>query len=207
MTKLSRVELFGTLLMALAAVATAWSSYQATRWNGEQAKAASATNGIRVDAARAAGLASAQTEVDVATFIQWVDATSNDDTELADFYERRFRAEFQPAFEAWIATDPLTSADAPPTPFAMDEYRLEAEAEAERLDAAEEVSAAAVRRNIQRASNYVLGVVLFAVVLFFAGMSVRLTNPRMQRWLLGMGAAVFVVAVVWLATFPVSVTL
>ena len=32
-----------------------------------------------------------------------------------------------------------------------------------------------VRRDIQRSSNYVLGVVLFAVALFFAGMSTKLT--------------------------------
>jgi hypothetical protein len=55
------VEIVATLLLALAAVATAWSSYQASRWNGEQAKASGRTNGIRIRAARAAGLAEAQT--------------------------------------------------------------------------------------------------------------------------------------------------
>ena len=53
----------------VAAPGTSWSSYQATRWNGEQAKAASRTNAIRIDAARAQGLGQAQTQVDVATFI------------------------------------------------------------------------------------------------------------------------------------------
>jgi hypothetical protein len=48
-----RVELVATILLAFAAVATAWSGYQATRWNGEQSKAASRTNAIRIDAARA----------------------------------------------------------------------------------------------------------------------------------------------------------
>ena len=33
---------------------------------------------------------------------------------------------------------------------------------------------------IQRASNYVLGVVLFASALFFAGMSTKLTTPRLR---------------------------
>ena len=47
------LELFAMLLLAFAAVATAWSSYQSTRWSGEQAKAASRTNAIRIDAARA----------------------------------------------------------------------------------------------------------------------------------------------------------
>ena len=31
-----RVEVFSTILLAVAAVATAWCSYQASRWNGEQ---------------------------------------------------------------------------------------------------------------------------------------------------------------------------
>ena len=96
-----------TVLLALAAVATAWSSYQATRWNGEQAKAASRANALRIEAARAASLAEAETEVDVATFIAWVDATAVDDDDLAQFYLDRFRSEFRPAFDAWVATDPL----------------------------------------------------------------------------------------------------
>ena len=63
-----RAELVATVLLAFAAVATAWSGYQATRWNGEQAKASSRTNAIRIDAARAQGLSEAQKEVDVATY-------------------------------------------------------------------------------------------------------------------------------------------
>ena len=81
-----RTEVVATVLLSLAAVATAWSGYQATRWNGEQTKASSRTNAIRIDAARAQGLAEAQKEVDVATFIQWIDAYAQDQTELREFY-------------------------------------------------------------------------------------------------------------------------
>ncbi len=118
------VEIVATVLLAFAAVATAWSSYQANRWNGENIKASSRVNALRIDAARAQGLAEGQTQVDIATFIQWVNADASDDRELADFYVDRFRPEFRPAFDAWLATDPLTNPDAPPTPFAMDEYQL-----------------------------------------------------------------------------------
>ncbi len=200
-----RVEVLSTVLLACAAVATAWSSYQATRWNGEQAKASSRTNAIRIDAARAQGLAEAQTQVDVATFTQWVDAYAREETELADFYFKRFRTEFKPAVEAWLATRPLRNPDAPLTPFAMPQYRLAATAEAERLDAEAEVSSATVRRNIQRASNYVLGVVLFAVSLFFAGMSTKLETPGLRTSLLVIGCVVLLGTLVWIATFPVSV--
>ncbi len=182
-----RVEVVATVLLACAAVATAWSSYQASRWNGEQAKAASRTNAIRIDAARAQGLAEAQTEIDVATFIQWVDAYVRTETELADFYFKRFRKEFKPAVNAWIATRPLRNPNAPLTPFAMPQYQLAATAEADRLDAEAEVSSALVRRNIQRATNYVLAVVLFAVALFFAGMSTKLREERTRKFAVGLG--------------------
>ena len=202
-----RVEIAATVLLALAAVATAWSSYQATRWNGEQAKAASRTNAIRIDAARAQGLGEAQQEVDVATFTEWVDAYARKETELVDFYSKRFRPEFNPAVDAWIATRPLRNEDAPLTPFAMPQYRLAAKADARRLDAEAEVSAAAVQRDIQRGSNYVLGVVLFAVALFFAGMSTKLGTPRLRMITVALGCAIFLGTVIWIATFPVSVAL
>jgi hypothetical protein len=198
------VEIVATVLLALAAVATAWSSYQANRWNGEQTKASSRTNALRIEAARAQGQAQGQTQVDIATFIQWVDAHAAGNTELEAFYTKRFRPEFRPAFDAWLATDPLTNPAAPPTPFAMDEYQLQARAEAEQLDAQAEVMAAAVRRNVQRSANYVLAVVLFAVALFFAGMSTKLRGESARKALLIVGCLVFVTAAVWIATFPIS---
>jgi len=50
----------------------------------------------------------------------------------------------------------------------------------------------------------VLTVVLYAVVLFFAGMSTRLKNRRL-RWVTTLaGCAVLLGALAWIATFPVS---
>lgn len=197
-------ELVATVLIVLAALATSWSSYQATRWNGEQAAAAGRTNAIRIEASRAQGLAEAQTQVDVATFIAWADADQRGDQALARFYIDRFRDEFLVAFDAWLATDPLTDTDAPPTPFAMDEYQLDSRTQAEELDAEAEASAAEVRLNIQRSSNYVLTVVLYAVVLFFAGMSTRVSTQRLRRVLTLAGCVVLLGAIAWIATFPVS---
>ena len=120
------------MLLVVAALATSWSSYQATRWNGEQAAAAGRTSAIRIEAARAQGLAQAQTQVDVATFIAWADAERRGEEKVAAFYVDRFRDEFRPAYDAWIATDPFTSPAAPPTPFAMDEYQLQARTDSRR---------------------------------------------------------------------------
>jgi hypothetical protein len=197
-------EVLVTILLVIAALGTSWSSYQATRWNGEQAKAAGRTNAIRIDAARAQGLAEAQSQIDVATFIAWADADRRGEAQLAAFFVDRFRAEFRTAFNAWMATRPFTSPDAPPTPFAMTEYQLASRQEAERLDTAAETAAAEVRRDLQRASNYVLTVVLYAVVLFFAGMSAKLANRRLRWVLTVVGCLILATAIAWIATFPVS---
>ncbi len=198
-------ELVATVLLVVTAVATAWSSYEATRWHGEQALAANHTSALRIQAASSASLGEAQTQVDVATFIAWVNAR-NGDPDLATFYVDRFRPEFKTAFDAWLATDPLTDDSAPETPFAMPTYQVASRNDATRQNAEAEASALVVGRDIQIASNYVLTVVLYAVVLFFAGMSTRLTSRRLASVTAIAGAGVLLGTLVWVATFPTSIS-
>jgi hypothetical protein len=201
------IDTIAAVLLAFAAVATAWSSYQASRWTGEQAKAFSAANAARIESTRLSDLANAQTQVDVAVFTQWVDAQLRGEADIANFYEERFRAEFQPAFRAWLATDPFDDPSAPPSPFAMDEYQLAANEQANELAATAEASAELARTYIQRATNYVLGVVLFATSLFFAGISTKLSSTKLRGVILGVGCVVFVLAASWIATFPISLSI
>ncbi len=172
------IEIIATVTLALSAVAIAWSGYQAN----------------------------AQTEIDVATFTQWVDAYARHQTQLADFYYKRFRKEFAPAVAAWVATRPLSNANAPLTPFVMPNYRLQATAQAQRLQVAAEAASAQASRDIQRADDYVLGVVLFSAALFFVGISTRLGSPRQRATVLGVGCAVLLGTLAWTATFPVSIS-
>ena len=199
------VEFATTLLLAAAAVATAWASYQAARWHGKQAQAQSASIAARVESTRASNVANREAEIDVELFIQWIDAYAQGQTELADFYRKRFRDEFKPAFAAWLATKPLQNRAAPLSPFAMPQYRLAATAEADRLEMQAADASERVKHHIQRADNYTLAVVLFATALFFAGISTRLRDHTSRIAVLAMGYVLFVAAAVWVATFPVSV--
>jgi hypothetical protein len=157
-----RIELAATVLLAIAAVATAWAAYQSARWHGE--------------------------------------------VKLTAFYRKRFRPEFRPAFGAWVATKPRTNPAAPLSPFAMPQYKLAATARAGRKEAQAAAFSKRVGRFIQRADNYSLAVVLFAASLFFAGISTRLraTAPRMA--VLALGYAMFLTSMIWIATFPVSLS-
>jgi hypothetical protein len=199
------LDLLATILLAVAAVATAWSSYQSSRWSGVQAIDFSQANAARLESTRASTEAGQQTQVDVATFVQWADAYSAGDEMLTDFYFDRFRPEFAPAVRAWFATRPLRNPDAPRTPFVMPEYRLAKSAQADRLVAQAEGFAASARESNQRSDNYVLAVVLFAAALFFAGISTKLGGPRQQLAVLVLGYVMFLGTLAWVITFPVTV--
>jgi hypothetical protein len=200
-----RLELVSTVLLALATVATAWAAYQAREWTGQQAQGYSEGTAARITENRAAALAGRQEQIDIATFIQWVDARAQRDDELAAFYRARFRPEFEPAFAAWLATRPFGNDDAPPTPFAMPQYRLQATAEAERLETTAAAASERAKAANERANSYMLAVVLFATSLFFAGISTKLHSVGARSALLGIGCLVFVATLIWVATLPMRV--
>jgi hypothetical protein len=200
-----RVELLCTVLLAVAAVATAWSTYQSARWRGEQAADSSKATAAHIASSEASTRAGQLTQVDIATFIQWVDADVAGKDELAQFYRRRFRKEFRPAFAAWVATSPRTNPAAPVTPFAMRQYHVAEATQAARLNTAAGEHADAAGEANQRSGNYVAALVLFAVALFFAGMATKLRSLRKQEVLVALGWVVFVGTAAWVATFPVTI--
>ena len=200
-----RLDVAATLLLAVAAICTAWATYQSSVWRGNQAKAQSASIAARVESTRQADVANRQAQVDVALFIQWVDAFALGRDELTTFYRERFRDEFVPAFEAWVATKPRENPDAPKSPFAMPEYVLAANTRADELEAQATEKSLEVQRNIERADSYMLAVVLFAISLFFAALSTKLKARDMRMTLLALGYVLFVGTAIWLATQPVSI--
>jgi hypothetical protein len=199
-----RFEFGVTVLLALAAVASAWAVYQGATWRGEQARAGSKSIAARVESTRAANVVNRQTQIDVALFTQWVDAYARHETELAAFYRKRFRPEFRSAFDAWVATKPRTNPGAPLSPFAMPEYKLAASATSDRLEATAATLSQRAGDYIQRADTYALASVLFAASLFFAGISTRLHARGPRIVILGLGFALFFSTVIWIVTIPVN---
>ena len=197
-----RVELVATVLLATAAVAIAWSTYQSTQWRGEQAVDNAKASAARIQSSEASTRAGQLTQVDIATLTQWIDAYVAGNTELADFYRARFRDEFKPAFDAWVATNPRTNPDSPATPFAMPEYVVAEADEATRLNAVADARSAGASTANERSDKYMLAVVLFATSLFFAGMSTKVRSVRQQEVLVTLGVLIFIAAAVLLATFP-----
>lgn len=197
------VEVAAAVVLALATVASAWSAYQATRWGGVQAAAFAEAGALRAESVRSSDLADAELTIDVEYFAIWLDGASTDNEELQQQVEDSFRPEFAVAFDAWQATDPFVNPDAPHTPFEMDEYRIAAAREADALRAQAEAAANEALDANQTGDNYVLTTVLFASVLFFAGISTKFQGRRIKLTLVSLGLAAFVAGASILLTFPI----
>src|SRR3954452_12484633 len=117
------LEMLEAVVLAIVAIATAWSGYQAALWTGRQAELYGQAGKLRIQAEGAARYANQERLYDASTVVEWLKARAQGDKKLTDLFERRFLPEFRPAFEAWKKTDPLNNPSAPAGPELMSEYR------------------------------------------------------------------------------------
>ena len=199
------VELLSVLLVALTAVLTAWSAFEASKWGGVMSIRFAEAGAARTESVRAANQATQQTAIDVGLFTDYADAVARNDERLAAFLSDRFPDRLAVATDAWEATRPLVTLDAPATPFEMPEYVVEAREQAEDLELDADDLAAQAREANQRGDNFTITTIFLATVLLLAALSAKVDSPRLQRSLLGIAAAIFVVTGVVIATFPVEI--
>jgi hypothetical protein len=187
------------VVLSITAVLTAWCGFESSKWSGEMSIAFSQASSARIEAARQEGIANAARQADLSIWGVYVQARAQGDAALATYVERRFTPHFQVAYRAWIAEREPTLG-----PFRMKEYVPPGTTEAAAADQRADSRFADALRNNQRADNYTILTVLFALVLFFAAASTRLGRPRAQWILLGVAITFLVIAIVILATFPIE---
>jgi len=217
-----RIELIATLALAIATILTAWSAFEAGKWSGTQSINFSEAGAARTESARADTAAGQLVQIDVAMYIDWVTAFSEESKAgeitlastadyvpikgtVSGFLYERFRDEFRPAVDAWLATDPTNNDDAPKTPFEMSEYVVAKQVEAQDLLALADEKAAAAREANQNGDNYVLTMVLFASVLFFGGVSTKLNKRRNRIIIVSLGVVVLVTGIFIVLKLPILV--
>jgi hypothetical protein len=199
-----RLELASAVVLALATVLAAWSAYQATRWGGEQSKASGQAAAKRVEAAQDTSLFAAEAIVDTQLFIAWLEVQRTPDgQEMAAFFEERFREEFKPAFEAWLAQVPAGGIP-PGTPFEMDAYESATADVVMGLISDAEALTEEARRSNQLADNFVLITVIMATVLFFAGVVGHFKDRRLGRVLLGFAVLLLTGGIAFMLSMPQS---
>lgn len=198
-----RLETWSAILMSLATVATAWCAYQSAEWGGEQSFMLGESNRAGREATLQESLAAQRRSLDAALFMEWIGAIATDNQPLEEFYLQRFRPGMRVAVDAWLATDPQNNPEAPPHPFVLPEYRIEQDsiATAERRRSQE--SWALARQYDTHGDRYVLLTVVFASVLFFAGISEKFEHDRIRVGVLTMGTLLFAGAFGVMLSYPV----
>jgi hypothetical protein len=195
-------DVISALLLGLAAVASGWAAYQSALWGGEQTFALNESNSADREAATLETRSGQLRAMDLGVFIQYLQAFSRKDKQLADFLYQRFRPEMKPAVDAWLATRPLLNPEAPRSPFVMEEYHLHIDDEAREYDRSRLENLKAAQIADKNSDRYVLMTVPFAIVSLLSGMCTKFRLLRVRIAVLGLAFILFIVAAVILAFLP-----
>jgi hypothetical protein len=167
------IEILEAIILALVAVATAWSGYQAAQWDGHEAELYAETNILNVKATSLTTTYGQELLYNTNTLDNWLNAKFQGDSELAQFYEHRFLPEYKIAFDAWVKTDPINNSQAPPGPMFMPEYHSAMVEEAANLSTEASAKFDEGTKARATADDYVRNTVFLATVLVLMAISQR----------------------------------
>jgi hypothetical protein len=196
------ITIIEAILLAVVAVLAAWSGYASSKWSTESSLTLARASAARTEANRADLTASELRNFDAATFNTWFTAYIGGNQAAEDVAIRRFRPAFKVAFDAWIATSPLTNPNAPPGPTYMKEYKQPDAVKASALDDRATELYAEGAKDGSTADDYVRTTVFLATVLFLVGISGHFRVRAARYGLVAVGSAILVAAVAILLTAP-----
>jgi len=200
------MDLAYAAILGLAVVITAWCGYQHELWSSALTFELKQANTAHREFTTAELKERQSTVIDAIAFTGYLDAVSNHDQKLSDYYKNSFRPEMRAAFDAWIKTDPFNNATAKASPFDMPEYPLSSESEKVNsfLQLADEKSQNADKISAT-ASNYVFFTSMYASVSFLEGIGRVFASKKMQMIFLVMGAIIFsATTIVLFLTMPIA---
>ncbi len=196
------LEVAEAVVLAVVAVATAWSGYCSAKWDGRQALLYGTSTRLRVEATATREEARQLQLFDVLLLNSWIEAKTRKDENLAAFYERRFSPEGRVAFEAWVKLDPLNNPKAPAGPALMPEYHNPRLAQAQKLNQEATDTFLEGTEARETAEKYVRVTVVLATVLFLIALAQRFKIRKVRMGLFLVAAALTVYALVTVATYP-----
>ncbi len=196
------VETAGAILMAIASLGTAWSSYEVSRW-AAHASGSAGTAGALERKANLMNLQGYQVQaVQAQMFMEYVSAHVSGNATLEKFYVDRFAPELKVAFDAWIAQKPFETASAPPHPFAMPQYERRFTREIEESLKESARLAQEARTDGGVADKYLTNTVILATVLFFIGITSRFSSAKLRLSTFCFGAVLFAFSIIRVLILP-----
>jgi hypothetical protein len=196
------VEIVEAALLAIVAIATAWSGYEVAKWSAVSIQEYNLASRVTVLSQEKATLAGQDRLYDITTFNGWVAAKVGGKEKLAAFYQRRFRPEYAAAFAAWWKLDPINNPTAPPGPIFMAEYTNANSQESAKLVQQAQCHFEKGVSMRDTGDKYVRVTVFLATVLLLTALSQRfkIFGPRIA--VVAVALVLLVMSTCWILTFP-----
>ena len=196
------IEIIEAAVLAIVAVATAWSGYQASKWDALSNQHYNLASRITVVAQEKATLAGQDRLYDITTFNGWVAAKVSGRDKLAAFYQRRFRPEYDTAFAAWWKLDPVDNPSAPAGPIFMAEY---ANLNSQKSAALAQQAKSEFEKGIsmrETGDKYVKVTVFLATVLLLTALAQRFEIFGPRAAVVAVAFVLLFVSTYWILTLP-----
>jgi hypothetical protein len=196
------VQVVEVVLLSIVTLTAAWAGYSAARWSTDSRVEIAESSTLRNLATRADLEANTLRNFDASTFNAWFIAFTLNSPQKEAIAVRRFRPAFRVAFNAWMATDPLHNPHAPPGPTYMPQYKLPAQAQANRLDNEAAAKFNAGNQAGTTSDNFVQITVFLAAVLFLVGIGSSFKLYGVRYALISFGVALLIISLVLIAQQP-----
>jgi hypothetical protein len=195
------------IILAIAAVATAWASFQASQWSGAQSDRQSESTILRSDAGRAQTAATADTVIDSQTWLSWVSAVDAKQEAKAKFLSTRFSPTLKTAQADWLSGVKLDDQGVPVviplgTPLDLPSYQLPKQIESDTKAAQAEAKLGEADQAANNSTGFVLVALLFAMVLFFASIATKFTAPKVQVLLTVISIGLLIIGLIRMFMIP-----
>ena len=189
-------------ILSVVALLAAYSGFAAAKWSTESSVSLAHASALRTKANTADVEAIVTRTLDSVSFNAWFTAFVAGNTRAEHLAQARMRPGYQPAFNAWLATDPAHNPNAPPGPSYMPQYVIPQQAQANALNAEADAAFTHGSDAGGTADKYVRDTVFLATVLFLIGISGHVKLRQARYGLVGIGVLLLVFSVVQLLGLP-----
>jgi hypothetical protein len=190
------------VLLSVVTLTAAWSGYSAAKWEGESDIQLSDGASLETRANRAFQDFLTVRAQDSVNFGVWFNAYLAGDVMGQAIAEKRFRAGYDPAFRAWLATDPFTNPNAPKSPQYMPQLHEPGLAQARHLDDEAHAHYAAGHKAAKHGQDYIRVTVILASVLFIVGISSHFPMSAIRIALAAVGGLLLILGAIAILQLP-----
>lgn len=196
------LEILEVGLLAIVAIVTAWSGFQAAKWDGRQSVLYGHSSRDRFEADAATTTGDQRLAFDAGIFTAWLQAHSAGNTDLQTTLVKRMTPEYKVAFDAWLQTDPFANSSAPSGPGAMPQYKNPDLEQAAKLNTAATAAFDEGTAARETGEKYVRDTVLFAMVLFLVAIAQRMKDKKLRTSVNVIAVILAVYAIVSVVRLP-----